>query len=41
MVGAAALVQVIERWQRAPGQPLVEELKQAVDEVCRQLGERA
>jgi CheY-like chemotaxis protein len=41
MVGAAALVQVIERWQRAPGQPLVEELKQAVEEVCRQLGERA
>ena len=35
------LSQVIERWQRAPGQPLVEELKQAVEEVCRQLGERA
>ena len=41
MVGAAALVQVIERWQRAPGHPLVEELQQAVEDVCRQLGERA
>ena len=30
-----------QRWQRAPGHPLVEELQQAVEDVCRQLGERA
>lgn len=40
MVGAAALVEVIERWQRTPEQPLIESLRHAVDEVCRQLGKR-
>ena len=39
-VQASFAVQVIERWQRAPGHPLVEELQQAVEDVCRQLGER-
>ncbi len=40
MVGAVPLIQVIDRWQRAPGQPLIAPLTQAVDEVCRQLGKR-
>lgn len=40
MVGAIPLIQVIDRWQRAPGQPLMEPLTRAVDDVCRQLGKR-
>ncbi len=41
MVGANPLVQVIDRWQEAPGHPLAAELRLTVEEVCRQLGERA
>ncbi|WP_244077598.1 hypothetical protein, partial [Aeromonas caviae] len=35
------LVEVIDRWQEAPGHPLAAALRQCVEEVCRQLGERA
>ncbi len=41
MVGATPLVEVIDRWQEAPGHPLGVALRQCVEEVCRQLGERA
>lgn len=41
MVGATPLVEVIDRWQEAPGHPLAAALRQCVEEVCRQLGERA
>ncbi len=41
MVGATSLVRVIDRWQEAPDHPLATELRLAVEEVCRQLGERA
>ena len=39
VVGATSLVRVIDRWREAPDH-LATELRLAVEEVCRQLGER-